>query len=80
MPRLEKLLSKFGKEERETIESLIEALVSLKWRGLDIKKLRGYKNFFRLRKGEIRIIFSRVENNVSIFDIGHRREDTYKLK
>ena len=79
MPRLEKLLSKLGREERAVIEPFIEAIISLNWRGLDIRKLKGYKNFFRLRKGEIRIIFTKVEKNILILDIGRRREDTYKF-
>lgn len=79
MPSLQKLLSKFSKEERELIESLIKAIISLRWRGLDIKKLKGYQDIFRVRKGDIRIIFAKDKKDIFILSIDRRREDTYKL-
>ena len=79
MPSLKKLLSKFSKEERRILEFLIEKVVSLNWRNLDIKKLKGYKDIFRVRKGKIRIIFIKNEKNISILSIERRREDTYNF-
>jgi len=79
MSDLKKLLSKFSKEERRAIEFLIEKIISLNWHSLDIKKLRGYKDIFRVRKGKIRIIFIKNEKNIFILNIERRREDTYKL-
>jgi len=78
MPSLKKLLSKFSAGEREVVEVLIEAVISLKWRGLDIKKLKGHRNAFRVRKGDIRIIFIRDKERIFILSIGRRRESTYK--
>ena len=79
MSTLEKLLSKFNKEEREILESLIEKIISLDWRGLDIKKLKGYSNFFRLRKGNIRIIYQvKKDKTVYILTIERRASKTYK--
>ena len=79
MSDLKKLLSKFSKEERRAIEFLIEKIISLNWHSLDIKKRRGYKDIFRVRKGKIRIIFIKNEKNIFILNIERRREDTYKL-
>ena len=79
MSDLKKLLSKFSKEERRAIEFLIEKIISLNWHSLDIKKLRGYKDIFRVRKGKIRIIFIKNEKNIFILNIERGREDTYKL-
>ncbi|MEK7147253.1 MAG: hypothetical protein AAB772_03305 [Patescibacteria group bacterium] len=79
MPNLKKLLSKFGKEERGIIASLIDAIVSLNWISLDIKKLKGYHNIFRVRKGKIRIIFIKDKKEISILAIERRHEDTYKF-
>ncbi|MFH1774724.1 MAG: type II toxin-antitoxin system RelE/ParE family toxin [Methanobacteriota archaeon] len=39
---------------------------------LDIKKLKGYKNKFRLRVGDYRILFEIEKDTVRIFDIFHR--------
>lgn len=79
MPSLKKLLSKFNKEEREIIEFLIEKIISLNWRDLDIKKLKGYQNIFRIRKGKIRIIFAKNQKEIAIVAIERRREGTYKF-
>lgn len=79
MPLLSKLLSKFDKEERKIIEFLLERIISLNWRNLDIKKLRGYDDIFRARKGKIRIIFAKEKKEIYIIAVEHRNEKTYKL-
>jgi len=78
MPTLEKLLSKFSKEEIKTLGYLIKKIISLDWRGLDVKKLKGYPNFFRLRKGDIRIIYQVKDKTVYILTIERRTSKTYK--
>lgn len=79
MPNLKKLLSKLDKEEREITESLIEKIISLNWRKLDIKKLKGHQNIFRVRKGKIRIIFAKDKKDIFILAIERRRESAYKF-
>ena len=79
MPDLKKLLSKFHKEERESIESLMEEIVSLNWRKLDVKKLKGHQSIFRVRKGKIRIVFTKGKKEIFILTIERRRESTYKF-
>jgi len=79
MPTLNKLLSRFSKKERQLLESLIEAIISLQWQGLDIKKLRDRQNIFLVRKGNLRIIFSREGKDIFILTVSRRREDTYKF-
>ena len=79
MPTLKKLLGRFNKEERIILETLIEKIISLEWHGLDIKKLQGYADIFRLRKGKIRIIFYKRKLGISIINIERRSEKTYKL-
>lgn len=79
MPTLKKLLSRFNREDRVILESLIEKIISLNWHGLDIRKLQGYEDIFRLRKGKIRIIFYKHKVDISIINIERRSEKTYKL-
>lgn len=79
MPSVRKLLSKFNSGERKILELLIERLISLDWGGLDIKKLKGYQNIFRLRKGKIRIIFAKDKKEILILAIERRNERTYRL-
>ena len=79
MPSVKKLLSKFSREEREKLELFIEAINSLNWRNLDVKKLKGYQNIFRVRKGKIRIVFTKDKKDISILSIDRRHENIYKL-
>ena len=78
MPTLHKLLSKFNKKEAAILITLIEKIISLDWHGLDVKKLQGHGDLFRLRRGKIRIIFIKHEKIISIIAIKHRNEKTYK--
>lgn len=79
MPSLKKILSGFNEKERESIEFLIEKIISLNWRSLDIKKLKGHQNIFRARLGKIRIIFTNDKKEISIIAIERRRESTYNF-
>ena len=79
MPTLEKLLFKFNKEDRKILEYLIDRIASLNWHSLNIKKLKGYQDIFRLRKGKIRIIFIKIGKNIRIINIERRKENTYNL-
>ncbi len=79
MPTLERLLSRFNKEDKKILEYLIGRVASLNWQSLNIKKLKGYQDIFRLRKGKIRIIFTKIGKNIRIISIERRKEDTYNL-
>lgn len=70
---------KFSTNERKTIETLIETIISLDWKNLDIRKLKGYQNIFRVRKGDIRIILTKEQKDVFILSIDRRNENTYKV-
>ena len=79
MPTLNKLLSKFNVEDRRVLESVIAKIISLEWRNLDIKKPKGYQDIFRLRRGKLRIIFTKNSNIIRIISIERRKETTYRL-
>jgi len=79
MPTLSKLLSKFNAEDRKILESAIVKIISLDWRNLDIKKLKGYQDIFRFRRGKLRIIFVKSNNIIRIINIERRKETTYSL-
>ena len=59
MDKIEKALQKLSHKERLALKELLEKLYSGKTKGLDIAKLKGYDNIFRVRKGKMRIIFKR---------------------
>lgn len=79
MPTLSKLLSKLNIEDRKILESVVAKIASLNWYNLDIKKLKGYQDIFRFRKGKFRIIFTKNGKNIRIINIERRKETTYDL-
>ncbi|MFY9461941.1 MAG: hypothetical protein WAP51_01940 [Candidatus Sungiibacteriota bacterium] len=80
MKDLDRKLKKFSLEERSAIEHLVKKILKREIAGLDFKKLKGLKNFFRVRKGNIRIIFElKSGEEPIIITIERRKENTYKL-
>ena len=78
MNKIEKLLSKLSNKERAVLRAILSRIHSRSYKNLNIKKLRGNLNLFRVRKGDIRIIF-RVEKDVRILSISRRNDNTYDL-
>lgn len=75
--KLVKFLKKLSVKDRNIIESLIISIKNKEWKHLDIKKLQGNSNIFRVRKGDLRIIFSINGDNVDLIDITKRSDNTY---
>ena len=79
MDKIQKALQKFTQKERALIQSLLEKLDSGNTKGLDIKKLKGRNDIFRVRKGDMRIIYRlNGREKILVLAIERRREDTYK--
>lgn len=76
MDKIAKYLSKFANKEKSEIKNVLAILLSSSNKKLDIKKLKGRSDIFRVRKGKIRIIY-RVDKNNEIFILTiERRSDT----
>ncbi len=79
MRKLDKQLRRFSPKERKVIEILVERIILKDFQGLNVKKLKGLRNIFRVRKGDIRIIFKLNDVKEShILAIERRSEKTYK--
>lgn len=79
MEKIEKLLKKISREDRERLLKIIERLLNKNKKGLQIKKVKD-TDFFRLRSGRFRIIFHYDKSdNVIIDSIQLRDGNTYKL-
>lgn len=74
--KAQKFLNNLNSIEQEKIVFKIKSLTSSNIDHLNIKKLKGYKNLYRLKVDDYRIIYAPVSHNkiliVSI--IGHRKE------
>jgi len=76
--KAEKQLGKFDLTiRREIAEGLGTLLDSDLLSVLDVKKLKSPLGGYRLRIGDYRILFVRDGNEVTIYDIGHRK-DVYR--
>lgn len=78
MDKIEKALKKLSAKEREWIKEILSQLQTKTTKGLDIKKLKGREDIFRVRKGNIRILYQTKQNQIFILSIDRRNEKTYK--
>ena len=73
-------MQKLTAKEREWVRQLLLKLQSGQTAGLDIKKLKGRDDIFRVRKGKIRIIYRSDEGGrLFVLLIERRNETTYKI-
>ena len=78
MDKIEKALAKLSEKERKKIKQALEKLFSDEIKGLDIRKLKDRSDIFRLRIGNLRIIYRVSGEKISILAISRRNEKTYK--
>jgi mRNA-degrading endonuclease RelE of RelBE toxin-antitoxin system len=76
---LEKFLAKITEKEKVVILGVIEKILSKDFKGLDLKKLSGYEDVFRVRKGNFRIIFKITKTDVKIIFVNKRKDTTYNF-
>ena len=76
--KIEKALKRFSNRERRWVKEILEALDSTELRGLDIVKLKGRDDIYRVRKGDVRVIFRRYDHKIFALSIERRSEKTYR--
>ncbi len=79
MDKISKILSKLNSKEKDQIKNIVKALQLGRFHNLDIKKLKGTSDIFRVRKGNIRVIYQIRNNQTFILKVGRRKETTYNL-
>jgi len=62
MDQIQKALSKFSPLEKTWTDEIFKKLYSNNIKDLDIKKLKGRDDIFRVRKGDVRVIYRLAEN------------------
>jgi mRNA-degrading endonuclease RelE of RelBE toxin-antitoxin system len=77
MDKIEKVLKKLSDKERDVIKALFLKLSTNKTKGLDITKLKGYADIYRLRKDRLRIIFRLGGSVIYLIKIDRRSDTTY---
>lgn len=79
MDRISKALKKFSLKEKERVKEILKKIYSKKLDNLDIKKLKGRDDIFRVRKGKIRIIYRVTNSEIFILLIERKSDKTYKF-
>jgi len=73
MDRIAKFLKKLSKKERTIFLKIFKDIQVLNVDKYDIKQLKGLKGVFRLRKGNIRVIFTKQKGKGIILKISFRK-------
>ena len=77
MNKLDKFLFKLDNKTREVVKEAISLIQRGDISMLDIKKLKGTKERYRVRLGRIRVIFDKTKNGNQLQDISYRDDNTY---
>lgn len=78
MDKLEKVLTRLSSKERTQVKKILEQLYTKDLSDLNIKKLKGRFDIFRVRKGNLRIIYRIQKEEIFILAIERRSEKTYR--
>jgi len=79
MDKIAKALKKLNPKEKIWAKEILLKINNNDFSNLEVKKLKGRQDIFRVRKGGIRIIY-RIYKNVYILTVERRSDTTYNLK
>ena len=78
MDKIDKALNKLKPKEKRTLKGVLLKISNGNFQDLDLKKLKGRNDVFRVRKGGMRIIFHKIDNSIKILSVERRTSKTYK--
>lgn len=78
MDKLSKFLERLSAKERKKVKGILQQLTTKNFLGLNIKKLKSRDDIYRVRKGDLRIIYRIGEEEVFILTIERRSGKTYR--
>lgn len=76
--RIQKFLRKLPEKQRRGIERLIERIVARETDSLDVQKIQGGHDIYRVRQGDLRIIYRLFDDEVFIIASERRSDNTYR--
>lgn len=78
--KIQKAIDKLTAKEKEAVKEILEKIKNRQLKNLDVKKLRGKDDIFRVRKGSVRIIYQdKSKEGIFILAIERRNENTYNF-
>lgn len=78
MDKISKALRRLSIKEKTQIKEILRQLHNNNLLELDIKKLKGRNDIYRVRKGDIRIIYRIINEEIFILAVERRSEKTYR--
>jgi mRNA-degrading endonuclease RelE of RelBE toxin-antitoxin system len=79
MDKISKVLKKLSSKERKKLKIILNKIKQGKFNSFQVKKLKGHANIFRIRKGKMRIIFLKKDNDFFLLAVERRSDNTYNL-
>ena len=78
MDKIAKALKRLNPKERKLVKETLYKIKKENFEGLQIKKLKKRDDIFRVRKGNLRILYRKKKDKISILAIERKSENTYK--
>ena len=78
MHTIDKFLARLDADRRQKVLIVVEHIERGNFSGLDMRKLRGSPDIYRVRVGRVRIKFVMNESGTRIFSIDNRSDNTYR--
>lgn len=76
--RITKSLRKLSGKEEKAVVGLLQKIKAGHIEDLDIKKLKGHQDIYRVRKGHLRVIYRVSANHhISVLALERRSDTTY---
>ena len=78
MDKIQKALNRLSDKEKRIVKEVLDRLQNNDLLGLDLQKLKGHQDLFRVRKGDLRIIYRKLKSQIMLVAIERRSEKTYR--
>lgn len=79
MDKIKKALKNLRPKGRQALKLILQKLANRNFSGLDLQKLKGRDDIYRIRKGSLRIIYHVGNDQIFILAIEHRSDTSYNL-
>ena len=77
MDKIDKALQKMRSKEKQLFKMLLLKIKQGDFDNCDVRKLKGRGDIYRVRKGVMRIIFRKSDNDIKILSLEKRGSKTY---
>jgi len=78
MDKITKFLSRLTQKERCRVTDVVIDIIKGEMSAYDRKKMKGYANLYRIRVGDIRIVYLEQDRERRIILIDRRNDNTYR--